>query len=322
MAIAADRARTRSRSPPPSGHVSTTEDVAAAHALRRTYVAPRQSKFRVASVLRFVRPDGTEGKIEAVNAEPHDANIRGAICAERAALCKFQQIGAVPGPDCGSRITRVVCVTDCKDPIFPGPCCREFLTSVCSPDVEVVASGTDEGISTRPLSDLLPCPSMYRGLGQDAMKDLGAKLGAAVVAGHGDPLVTTAYKAAVSMAKQQVKQAVVFPVLFAAAVAFEGGRVHTCAELKGVEYGCTVDAVSLLLPEMMRARAAGEANAICVVQADHFGVAHMPFAAARSLLIEHGFGEVRLFAHAQDGTWQGPLSAKESVPHSDYVTMF
>ena len=33
-----------------------------------------------------VREDGTEDTIEAVNAEPHDANIRGAICAERAAL--------------------------------------------------------------------------------------------------------------------------------------------------------------------------------------------------------------------------------------------
>lgn len=298
------------------------EDVAAAHALRLTYVAPAQSKFRVASVLRFVRPDGTEGKIEAVNAEPHDANIRGAICAERAALCRYQQIVAVPGPDRGAKITRVVCVTDCKDPIFPGPCCREFLTSVCSPDVEVAASGTDERISTRPLSDLLPFPSMYRGLGQDAIKELGTKLGAAIVTGHDDPLVTTAYKSAVVMAKQQGKQAAVFPVLFAAAVAFEGGRIHTSAELKGVEYGCTVDAVSLLLPEMIRARATGEARAVCVIQADHFGVAHMPFAAARSLLIEHGFGEVQLFVHARDGSWQGPLSATESVPHSDYVTMF
>jgi len=38
---------------------------------------------------RFVasREDGSEGTIEAVNAEPHDANIRGAICAERAAMC-------------------------------------------------------------------------------------------------------------------------------------------------------------------------------------------------------------------------------------------
>ena len=39
---------------------------------------------------RFVasREDGSEGTIEAVNAEPHDANIRGAICAERAAMCE------------------------------------------------------------------------------------------------------------------------------------------------------------------------------------------------------------------------------------------
>merc|ERR1712008_227533 len=139
-------------------------------------------------------------------------------------------------------------------------------------------------------SDLLPFPSLYRGLDQDAMKELGTKLSAAIVTGHEDPMVTAAYKSAAAMAKQQVKQAAVFPVLFAAAVVFEGGRIHASAELKGIEYGCTVDAVSLLLPEMCRARTAGEAGAVCVIQADHFGVAHLPFAAARSLLIEHGFG--------------------------------
>lgn len=47
-----------------------------------------------------VREDGTEDTIEAVNAEPHDANIRGAICAERAALYrgsrgKIQGLGMV-----------------------------------------------------------------------------------------------------------------------------------------------------------------------------------------------------------------------------------
>ena len=57
-----------------------------------------------------------------MNAEPHDANIRGAICAaprrkavfsrcsakERAALCTFQKT------EKDARITRVVCATDAK----------------------------------------------------------------------------------------------------------------------------------------------------------------------------------------------------------------
>ena len=42
-------------------------------------------------------------------------------------------------------------------------------------------------------------------------------------------------------------QASVFPVLFAAAAHFEDGRVHIVAELKGIEYGCTVDAVAWCL---------------------------------------------------------------------------
>eukprot|EP00443_Scrippsiella_acuminata_P087893 CAMPEP_0115560806 /NCGR_PEP_ID=MMETSP0271-20121206/100659_1 /TAXON_ID=71861 /ORGANISM="Scrippsiella trochoidea, Strain CCMP3099" /LENGTH=157 /DNA_ID=CAMNT_0002994895 /DNA_START=125 /DNA_END=594 /DNA_ORIENTATION=+ len=86
----------RSRSPQPcrrsmmSGG-SAYDDVMAAQELRKSYKAPPQSKFRVAAVLRFRRADGSEGVIEAVNAEPHDGNIRGAICAERAALCRFQR---------------------------------------------------------------------------------------------------------------------------------------------------------------------------------------------------------------------------------------
>merc|ERR1719444_661930 len=108
----------RSRSPPrtrgteDASFVGSTQtpaiaDVAAAHALRKEYQAPAQSKFRVAAVLRFRRADGREGTIQAVNAEPHDGNIRGAICAERAALCRFQlEEGAT------ARILRVVCVTD------------------------------------------------------------------------------------------------------------------------------------------------------------------------------------------------------------------
>merc|ERR1712072_1011995 len=102
---------------------------------------------------------------------------------------------------------------------------------------------------------------------------------------------------------RQKKQASVFPVLFAAAAHFEDGRVHTVAELKGIEYGCTVDAGSLLLPELLRSRREGLGLPSCVVQVDQFGVAHAPFAGARSLFIEHGFGEVHVSAHKADGEW-------------------
>lgn len=290
----------------------------AAHTLRKEYGPPRQSKFRVAALLRFTRPDGSVGTIGAVNAEPHDANIRGAICAERAAMCRFQREEA----DMGSRVVRVVCATDAEAPIFPGPLCREFLTATCASDVEVVAAGSAGKVLVRPLSQLLPLPSPYRRGDQDSMKALGARLGATVGPPADGGLLAAAYTAAFAMAQRQGAQAAVFPIQFAAAVSFSDGRVHRVAELKGIEYGCTVDAVSLLLPELLRAREEGGAPAAFVVQADNFGLAHAPFGGARSLLLEHGFGDVKICGHTDEGKWANPLTVRESLPFSNFTEMF
>lgn len=298
--------------------MSVEKDVEATHQLRKEYAPPRQSKFRVAALLRFKRTDGSVDTIGAVNVEPHDANIRGAICAERAAMCRFQREEAARG----SRVTRVVCATDADAPIFPGPLCREFLTATCEPEVEVVAAGAAGENLVQPLRELLPLPSLYRRSDQDAMRALGARLGAsAAKPADGDPFVA-AYDAAVAKARKQEKQAAVFPVLFAAAVGFGDGRVHSVAELKGIEYGCTVDAVSLLLPELLRVREEGGPPAAVVVQADNFGLAHAPFAAARSLLLEHGFGDVKLCGHTDEGKWATPITARESLPHSNFTELF
>lgn len=310
----------RSRSPhgkDQTSGVSAKDDVDAAHRVREAYIAPKQSKFRVAARLRFVRPDGVEGTIEAVNAEPHDANIRGAICAERVALCQFQRHEACRG----SRISRVVCVTDAPFAIFPGPCCREFLTSTCMPDCEIVASGSKEGsYDAQPLRELLPLPSVYAGRDQDAIMALAKGLSAKVKAPV-QPNFASAYVAALQHAKRQQKQATIFPVLFASAAHFADGRTPVAAELKGIEYGCTVDAVSLLMPELIRSREEGLGVPSCIMQVDQFGVAHAPFAAARSLLIEHGFGDVLVNAHKADGDWAAPIKAREAMPHATYTEM-
>lgn len=294
------------------------EDVAAAHRLRQAYSGPSQSKFRVAAVLRFHRTDGSFGTIEAVNAEPHDANIRGAICAERAALCKFAQAEALSG----SQVVRVVCVTDNARPIFPGPLCREFLASVCSEDAEVLCSGAAEPAqwSTQRVSDLWPLPSVYSRKGQDEIKALAAELSPkAQVPAEASPQ-RRAYDAALALAKKQSKQTSIFPVCFAAAVCCADGGVHTAAELKGVEYGCTVDAVTQLLPQMLRAKESAEAESapVAIMQVDQFGLAHAPFAAARSLLIEHGFGNVLLGGHLPDGSLFEMRPAVLSLPFADF----
>ncbi|CAK9093820.1 unnamed protein product [Durusdinium trenchii] len=278
------------------------EDVKAAHRLRESYAPPRQSNFRVSAVLRFTRADGSGGTLEAVNAEPHDANIRGAICAERAAMCLFQKTEGN-----GAEIRRVVCATDCKDPIYPGPLCREFLTSSCGPEVEIVATGSDGNWVVQPLRELFRMPSPYRGLAQQEAKAKASALGGQVKPPE-DALAAKVYQAAFALARKQEPQTVVYPITFAAAVGFEDGEVAFAAELKGIEYGCTVDAASLLIPELQRRRGHSDTSrARVLMQVDNFGVAHAPFSGARSLLVEHGFGDVLVTAHghwSSEGMWR------------------
>ena len=65
------------------------------------------------------------------------------------------------------------------------------------------------------------------------------------------------------------------------------------ADLKGLEYGCSLDPVCQLLHMMTRRHRQGH-RAVRLVQVDQYSVYHAPFAQARSLLLEHGFGDVKV----------------------------
>lgn len=107
------------------------------------------------------------------------------------------------------------------------------------------------------------------------------------------------------------------PLQFGAAVLFSDGSVEVASILKALEYGCSVDPVAQLVREMVLRRGPTEAahsssstssglqhprapppsTPVCVVMTDQFGVAHAPFAPARSALVEHGFGDVQVLVH-------------------------
>ncbi|CAK0848174.1 unnamed protein product [Prorocentrum cordatum] len=110
-------------------------------------------------------------------------------------------------------------------PIFPGPCCREFLVATCAPETEVVVSGSaePEALVTEPLRELLPLPSAYCRRGQDVMKALGESL-EAKVGPPAEPRFAAAYAAALACARRQGQQKAIFPVLFAAAARWPSGR--------------------------------------------------------------------------------------------------
>jgi len=150
------------------------------------------------------------------------------------------------------------------------------------------------------------------------------------------------------------------PLRLAAAVHFSDGSTETAWQLKGLEYGCTLDPVSQLLSFMERRRTQHKSSSsfICqkctidpvdswdnktvfsdisiensivpsyIVMTDQFGICHAPFAQARSLLTEHGYGNAKILVHDVSGVLV-VVKASELLPlppgnakllsHDDFV---
>jgi len=83
------------------------------------------------------------------------------------------------------------------------------------------------------------------------------------------------------------------PIHFGAAVVFEDQSIFTSHQSSGLEYGCTLDAVSQLVPRVLEQAC----NPVLIVQADQYGVAHSPFAPARAFFSEHGYDDCHVLVH-------------------------
>mmetsp|Transcript_12364 Transcript_12364/g.22441 ORF Transcript_12364/g.22441 Transcript_12364/m.22441 type:complete len:454 (-) Transcript_12364:136-1497(-) len=105
------------------------------------------------------------------------------------------------------------------------------------------------------------------------------------------------------------------PIQYGAAVLFSDGTVATAHQKKGLEYGCTLDAVSQLAHVIELKCHASKSNNLDVddpieprknedtvrpvwlVQSDQYGIAHAPFAKSRAFLSEYGYGDCRILLH-------------------------
>ena len=95
------------------------KNIITAHIQRLQISPPRQSSFRVIAIIYYtLLNDNREYKVIGANDEP--CYMNGGICAERAALVQLRFLPV-------DKITKIVIVTDSKDPIFPGFLCREFM---------------------------------------------------------------------------------------------------------------------------------------------------------------------------------------------------
>lgn len=309
-----------------------------AQQIRSALTPPSQSNFRVVCILLL-----QNGSVIVGTNDESTPNIAGSICAERAALLAYRmQFTRQP-------ITSVFIVTDADTPIPPGTLCREYLDAhfATSPETRFVLQSCCE--TSTPwvvtLRELHPYPSLYSGMtaqeqllmGQTIEPTIERLLSEFEISGllFNDQilrLMDAAHRAAL-----QDDRDALHPLRYGAAMAV---RIHDkveiiqASQMKALEYGSTQDAVCQLLAvlrervqiwkretmgqqftaQQKRRQSFSAVQVLCLAQVDQFGIPHVPFAPARSMLVEHGLGHVRvvLTVEKSNDAQRGSLSV-ESV---------
>ena len=265
-----------------------------------------------------------------------------------------------------AEIRKIVIVTDNDKPISPGLLCREFIYSLAQPNTPIVLASNDNSIISKfTISSIHPYPYAYRYQTRDTLSEFALRLSHKVRT-IDDTLYPGAKllfdKATESLHLDKLTK--LHPLQFAAAVLFSNGEVEVAWQLKGMEYGCTLDPVVQLIREMekrrfcrpcvttnMRKRKLQETNEeadlvdvhqqhqqlpdgnersnniidvttttttastadtaitsvaeseqflvapVLLLLLDQHGLAHAPFAQARALLTEHGYGDLSVIVH-------------------------
>lgn len=274
---------------------------------------PSQSKFNVVALFFIVTSDGERHIVEGLNAE--QAYIGGAICAERSAMTQLRKYTS-------PIVEKVVITTDSEEPISPGILCREYMMSVCSPDMPIIlgnASGNQ--IAEFRLGEIHPAPYIYRK--QDRNQVLAFAKGFAQLCAnqHNHQSLWNEeerilYARAMQGIDRTRRTTSLHPITFSAAVMFNhssySGRsddtdVEVSGWLPALEYGASLCPVQLLLREFEKRRTVEEGEAMylsaTIIMVDNLGIAHAPFASARSLLAEHGYTEsTTVMYHGEDGS--------------------
>lgn len=295
-----------------------TEWIRIANGIRLALIEkPSQSFFRVIALMIISQSEGNQKNWKVVCGSNHEQGyIGGAICAERAAICRLRFY-----PE--SVIEKVIVVTDSQHPISPGALCREFLMSLTSINTPVVMGNHDGSLIAKcPLSDLYPHPYLYR-VKNRADVVLCAESFKELVSSKPISYDFAEYKEFYDLAFRAAKDVIEFdfedlhPIRFAASVVFSDKSTSSAYLLKGLEYGCSVDPVSQLI-NSIESKKRSKIDPVMIVIIDQFGTLHAPFAAARSQLVERGHGNILLPIHGEDGSISLVL-AKTLFPTVDGV---
>ena len=313
--------------------------IASTAALASRSTRPIHSHFLVSATVVYVDQEGQERSVEGVNTET--CVLSSCICAERTALV---QLRLAPT---GWRYVRGVYITaSCEALITPGLLCREFLsefseataavreghlgqqlTPPADPagDIAIVLFSASGSATARHwLSELYPHPPLYHGVPNAQLAGVGqafaqgvaeAASGAALAAALAGARLPAAPAAALALHQAVARLAAephemddLYPVHLAAGALFSDGESVLARQLKGLEYGCSADAVVRLTGSFGRGR-----QVALLLQCDQHGNCIAPSAPARSLLTEHaerlGVQHALVLLHTPRGAQQGRLVA-------------
>ncbi len=150
------------------------------------------------------------------------------------------------------------------------------------------------------IAGLYPFPSPYTRLKAPQSVALGTRYSQSSFRTRDSDSLDATAKRLIEMAISEAKQSVSneaesenHPIHFGAAVLFKDQSISTIHQSSALEYGCTLDAVSQLVPCIRE----NPSPPVLIVQADQYGVAHSPFAPARAYLSEHGYDGCLVLVH-------------------------
>ncbi|TYZ63647.1 hypothetical protein PybrP1_006780 [[Pythium] brassicae (nom. inval.)] len=299
---------------------------------------PLLSNFRVLALFAYEALDGSHRHVVGANCEC--ANIGGALCAERSAICQLQLLPV-------AHVRKVYIVSDADVCLTPGTLCREFLSSspLFTRQTPFLMRAAKCQPCTATLEELYPYPSLYDRVSKDdvlpfgrAFCDKAVVLAGAAATGDSSserspfvqlqlqrmsPVERAVYLAALDATALDTRDDL-FPLRYAGAALFSDGDIKVTWQHKTLEYGSSLDPLSKLIPfidekqlgaarlrfdkdgdaVVAAAAAPPTATPVFVVQVDQFGILHAPFARVRAFFYEYDFQDLVVLVHDAAGQLQ------------------
>lgn len=213
------------------------------------------------------------------------------------------------------------------------------------PDTDVVISSCcGENISKCKLGELYPHPYLYRNLRRNEVTSYAFDYSSTLchnTCTFQNELHQLHYRALEVINNDNMDG--VHPIKFSAAVKYQNGDIDVTWFLKALEYGNSLDPVSQLVVGMEKRKYQNKLKIeqndetydpsysipTFILMTDQYGVCHAPFATARSLLTEHGYGDIQIVVKHHPVTCYETCTANELVPlptgidplsHDDFIS--